>query len=932
MRNKIFLFLVIVVVVYIIFVSTLYYFSEKEEEKGMGSFIINPFKVFLDFGSLSDFTSEINLIDNPDFENDVDGDNFPDDWFLRDEGEKSKWVLDCTESYSGSCSAKLNVFENLNEGEVGDVLRTRRYSLEPNKIYYLYFWTKKKTGDENKGPQFTLVLEDERNEVLDTKSINRRFNNENWIKHQIRFETGDNIKKFRVYSRAVGTKSLESWLDNLKLKVIDEEAEIPRVNAVYTAESLFNEEKVDELMDKEINTFLVKGGYENNIDYSGYIDKVPDSVKNNARLAKQKNINYFQAINFVHRVDDSIITDNYVVYSDGRAGKHVTPFDEVYWNHLSDLIVNLARLPVSYPNDYQINGVYFDFELYKNEDNGEPRKFDKTWGFEDTTFKDYLVNRGIEYWSSPPKNPSQRAERYSWLETNELLEDYYSYLENIIRGFAEEMKNRVREVNSDFLISSYPSPLPVTKYLPSIFNGWSSEDSPAVIWGTETYYGGELPKLLEQNRLPQGYYYLYDLYGEEIYAYYISGLVVMGEYYSVNNFAYNLYKIGTKTNGYWMFPSYSFTESFNELGEDYHLRCYDSIRNILYKCEEYEYPKIVEDYYNELVVANSEINKFVESNTYETFLREEPEPLRECSNGQSLQCGSDIGECDFGIRNCINEEWDICGGDVEPVNEIIDGLDNDCDGEVDEVSGGSIPVITYVGDIPDVNPIEGLTVPVDFEFIVQDNDGVSDLDDSSAKAKFVKQSGGIKTGNCIRIQKVDEYSVKYSCTINMRYYDEPGEWKIYVEVFDFSENKASDESKNFYYNELTGFSIESNFLNWETVGFRGKNVILNEPVIVHNTGNADIDLLKIKSYDLKGVEDKSYSFDVGSFSVNIVEECEGIVLVNDNVVDIIGSNIPVIEEFGVGIEKIYFCLEEVPLGLKSQEYVSEEGKKWVVGI
>jgi len=1318
--NKIILFLVIIVVVYIIFVSALYYFSEKSEEEGLGSLMINPFKIFYDIGSLDDFTREIDLIQNPDFEEAFVGERSEDGWFFTDKGDKSEWSIDCTESYSGSCSAKLSVFENLGSREISEVLNSKRYALSPNKIYYLYFWTKENRKSGNKGAQFTLVLEDENMNLIDTKSVVRRFNNKGWVKHQIRFKTDNKIKKFRVYSRAVGTEGLEYWVDNLKLKIVDEEAEIPRIKGVYTAESLFNEEKVDELRDKEINTFLVKGRYDNNEDYSEYNDNLPGRIRINARLAKEKNINYFQVLNFVHRVDDSIITDNYVVYSDGRVGKHVTPFDEVYWNHLTSLVVNLARLPILYPDNYQIKGVFFDFELYKNEDYGEPRKFDETWGFEDTTFNDYLTDRNIEELNSPPKNQEQKAERYSWLETNKLLEDYYSYLHDIIRGFAEEMRNRVREVNPDFLISAYPSPN--VEYLNSVFNGWSSENDPAVIWGTETYYGSELKNILEQNRIPQGYYYLYDLYGEEIYAYYIGGLVVTKGHYSINNFAYNLYKIGTKSDGYWMFPSYSFTESFKDISEINHLKCYDSINNILYKCEEYEYPKIVKDYYNEMVVANSEINKFVGDNSYETFLIKEQEPLRECSNGQSLQCGSNIGECDFGIRNCVNEEWDICEGDIEPVEEIMDRLDNDCDGEVDESGGSSydimeiikdnkgvwtwfndprglcyngktylgwitsegkivvyqynhltgeensfilnsnfeiddhnnpaftiledgkimaiysrhyltrgsyyritenpeditswtsekyvssnyvtyanpfylsdervvydfyrggngerkyatynpstdswnspknlfvngnnrpyikywsndkdeihftvtnghpneiinniyhfyykdgnfyktdgtligsesnlplrpsdvtkaydgsstnswiwdivvkddipyivyttyenmndityryakwdpsisqwknyfitnsnsaglysserhyaggividnknpnmiyvsikvngifeiqkfitndggeswnkeditfgsykdnlrpyviknyndnfdlvwfkgdyntyinwdtdiygrkrsggsnIPAITSVETIPNVNPSEGLSVPVDFEFIVQDDDGVSDLDDSSAKARFIKQDGGIKTGDCSRIQEIDESSVKYSCTINMHYYDKPGEWKIYVEVFDFSGNKASDESKNFYYNEAIGFSIDSNSLNWETVGLGGENIILNEPLIVHNTGNADIDLLKIRSYDLKGVDDNSYSFDVESFSVNVFQECGGIVLVDESVVDIAGSNIPVIDEFGGGLEEIYFCLEEVPLGLKSQEYINEEGKKWVVGI
>jgi hypothetical protein len=55
-----------------------------------------------------------------------------------------------------------------------------------------------------------------------------------------------------------------------------------------------------------------------------------------------------------------------------------------------------------------------------------------------------------------------------------------------------------------------------------------------------------------------------------------------------------------------------------------------------------------------------------------------------CVQDESQPCGRDEGQCQQGLQFCDAGAWGICEGLVGPSDEVCDGLDNNCNGAIDE--------------------------------------------------------------------------------------------------------------------------------------------------------------------------------------------------------------------------------------------------------
>ena len=234
-----------------------------------------------------------------------------------------------------------------------------------------------------------------------------------------------------------------------------------------------------------------------------------------------------------------------------------------------------------------------------------------------------------------------------------------------------------------------------------------------------------------------------------------------------------------------------------------------------------------------------------------------------------------------------------------------------------------------------VSPVEFGSTSVTIYGTICDPDGVSDINDSATDVQFVKDSI-TKDGSCSHVGDIDSNCANYSCSVNMYYWDAPGNWIINFSGSDIgNQTTIYNDTYTFQYNELKAMIISPNALTWNTLSSGSSNQkSSNHPTIINNTGNYN-GTLKVTGFNLLGEIDNSQSIPANNFTVDPADGSvcsSGTALSNNTLIDILGSQLSRGNlTAGFGKEELSYCIPSVPL-VSSQIYSTSQGGSWIISI
>ncbi|NQV08998.1 hypothetical protein HQ529_04060 [Candidatus Woesearchaeota archaeon] len=145
-----------------------------------------------------------------------DGGGVPDGWVFTT-SEDGVWERDCSESHSGSCSVKMTLSGIVEGSDSSVYLRTENdYKFNSDRLYLLTFWAKKNDNNPEDRDPQVTVVLKDGGEVVAQRSIYVDDNSGDWKKYSITFSSYNN-ETFSIYSRVMDSGPVEFWVDDFEI-------------------------------------------------------------------------------------------------------------------------------------------------------------------------------------------------------------------------------------------------------------------------------------------------------------------------------------------------------------------------------------------------------------------------------------------------------------------------------------------------------------------------------------------------------------------------------------------------------------------------------------------------------------------------------------------------------------------------------------------
>ena len=247
------------------------------------------------------------------------------------------------------------------------------------------------------------------------------------------------------------------------------------------------------------------------------------------------------------------------------------------------------------------------------------------------------------------------------------------------------------------------------------------------------------------------------------------------------------------------------------------------------------------------------------------------------------------------------------------------------------VTINAAPVIFFVSPVHQQSISEATTSSVyNISFNATDADGFGDINNNSAQIRISLAGESDRfNSSCVNVTPFTTASgsgMSFNCSVNIWYFDGPGNWTINVSVNDTAGVYVENRSNSLEIRSTTAMAMYPNALTWPTLELGQTNrTSNNDPLIINNTGNKNINAggITVSGFNLQGATVATDFINAENFSISPINnitnaECNGTQMSN-------GTS---------GQEELFFCLRFVPLGITRQTYntAGASSSPWSIAV